>query len=192
MGFLQKLLRMRSVTKDATIAVLGPSKAGKTTLVQFLETGEPQETAPLSTLGIDSRNDPVKFDSWNLKILDVGGQKMYQDAFWQFSIEQAQGVIYVIDSTITPKTNPEAFNAQISQYGFLLSIIPEDTVLMILLNKQDIESSDKITPDNFSQYYPLDNLVNRSFAFLPTSAKFGNGVEEAFKWFIEKMNQISK
>ena len=39
MGILSVLLNRKNVSQKATVSVLGPSKAGKTTLIRYLETG---------------------------------------------------------------------------------------------------------------------------------------------------------
>ncbi len=189
MSLLQRLLRLSPSVKEATVSILGPSKAGKTTLIQFLETGVPPNEEPLSTLGIDFRKKPIAIGKWKLKLIDVGGQKAYQDAFWDFAVEQSDGIIYVIDATIKPETSPEVFAHHLAQFRYVLEIAGNDTPLMILLNKQDLVEYDPIVPETFSQYYPLDLLKGTTCAFMPTSAKYGVGVEEAFKWFIEAVNK---
>ena len=189
MSFLQKLLGLKRVKKHAVISVLGPSQAGKTTLIRFLETGEPQLEEPLSTLGIAFRQEPVRMGNWELKLIDVGGQKLYQTTFWEFSIEKADGLVYVVDATIKPETHPERFKEQLEQYLYALGVLPEETPMMILLNKQDLVDLDPITPDNFGTYYPLESFLNRTVTFLPTSAKYGDGVTDAFNWFIQEVEE---
>lgn len=190
MGLLDRLFSVFKLTsKETTISILGPSKAGKTTLVRYLETGKQVEDDPLSTLGVDYRSEPIKTDSLTMNLIDVGGQKLYQDAFWDFAIEQSNGLIYVIDALIKPNTHPDKFNEQIQQFQYAMSIVPEDTVLMILLNKQDLQDQNPISAKDFSKIYPMNLLVNRTISILPTSAKFGEGVDHAFEWFVEAMSQ---
>lgn len=185
MGIMDLLLKLKGVKKEATISVLGPSQVGKTTLVRYLETGQIQQEAPLSTLGMDFRSEPVKLGKWTLNLIDVGGQKTYQDAFWDFAVEQSNAVIYLIDSTIRPEKDINTFNNHLQQFAYVMNIIPEGMTLMILLNKQDLVDQNPITTKEFPKYYPFDNFVNKTIAFYPTSAKFGNGVEQAFNWFID-------
>ena len=46
MSWLSRLFRKKSIEQKASIIVLGASGAGKTTLVRYLETGEPVEEDP--------------------------------------------------------------------------------------------------------------------------------------------------
>lgn len=52
MGILDRFLNKM---KEAKVVTLGVSGAGKTTLIRYMETGEPVLEAPQMTLGIDIR-----------------------------------------------------------------------------------------------------------------------------------------
>jgi small GTP-binding protein len=190
MGFFQKLIsKLKTTNYDVKISVLGSTKAGKTTLVRYIETGLPQEDTPLSTLGVDYRNKPVKINNWSLNMIDVGGQKVYQNAFWDFVVEQSEGVVYVIDATVKPETDEATFIQQYGQFTYASEIINDDTVMLILLNKQDLVEMNPITPETFGQYYPLTNLINKSFTIMPVSAKYGQGVDDSLQWFVQTIAQ---
>ena len=38
--------------------------------------------------------------------------------------------------------------------------------------------------------YEINTLLNRSLTIIPTSAKFGEGVDIAMQWMIEKLTEI--
>ena len=133
MTFLDSIIDRSS--KRAIISIIGPSKAGKTTLIRFLETGQIQEKSPGTTLGVDYRTNNVKINNWEFSLIDVGGQKIFQDLFWDLSVQKSDGIIFIFDATITPKTDKEAFENQIEQFNYALDIINEDTLLLVLLNK---------------------------------------------------------
>ena len=150
--------------------------------------GEVQDDAPLPTLGIDYRRKPVTLDLWNFNIVDVGGQKLYQDTFWEIAVEQSHGLSYMIDATVRPGKNDGEFQTHLDQFNYALDLIQEHIPIMFLLNKQDLAELGPIQPDEFAQYYPKEKLFYRTCAMLPSSAKYGSGVEDAMLWFIEAID----
>ena len=86
-SFLSSLFKKGS-KKKADVCVFGPSQAGKTTFIRYLETGQTQDDPPLSTMGIEIRENGLTIDDWRFSLIDVGGQKMYQDVFWEMAVEQ--------------------------------------------------------------------------------------------------------
>lgn len=172
----------------AIISILGPSKAGKTTLVRFLETGQVQEKSPSTTLGVDYRTNNVKINNWEFSLIDVGGQKIFQDLFWDLSVQKSHGIIFIFDATITPRTNKEAFEKQIEQFNYALDIINEDTLLLVLLNKQDLKEMNPIQPADFVKLVKNERFKSTTTGLLPSSAKYGNGVKEAFVWLADNLS----
>ena len=190
MTFLNKIFEHTNSKKgsQAKLLVLGSSGAGKTTLIRYLEKGKPVEEDIRTTLGIDYRTKPVRMDNWQFTLIDVGGQEIYQKIFWSLAISQADAVIYLFDGTITK--NSSIFNNNLNQFEYMLNIVDDATPLLILINKQDLENC--ITAEEFITISGLNKLINRSMTFLQTSAKFGNGVEDAFHWLIEKMSLLEQ
>ena len=88
--------------KDAALTIVGPSKAGKTTLIRYLESGTVVNNAPNTTLGIDIREDSFVLDGWRIRAIDTGGQEIYRQLFWEVAIQQADGVVFVLDATVRP------------------------------------------------------------------------------------------
>lgn len=174
-------------TQRAIISILGPSKAGKTTLVRFLETGQVQEDSPSTTLGVDYRTNNVKINNWEFSLIDVGGQKIFQDLFWDLSVQKSDGIIFIFDATITPITDKKAFDSQIEQFNYALDIINEDTLLLVLLNKQDLIELNPIQPADFIKLVNNERFQSTITGLLPSSAKYGNGVKEAFIWLADNL-----
>ena len=187
MSFLSKILSRKKKVRQAKIAILGPSKAGKTTFIKFLEMGKPPSDNMISTLGVDYRRKPVKVSSWSFSLIDVGGQTLYQKAFWELVVEQADGIVYVVDATVRPDSAPDLFQEHCDAFEYALDIIPEDMIILILLNKQDLKELNPLSADEFTKVYPSHKIVRRSFALLPVSAKFGDGIDGALEWFAEAM-----
>ena len=178
----------KTSTKNATVTLIGPSKSGKTTLVRYLETGETVQDNINTTLGIEIRNDSsYAVDGWKLKAIDVGGQQLYQQTFWELAIQQADAVIFVIDATIKKEDNPEMYQLSQEQFAYALDIIPEDLPLLVLLNKQDLKDKEPMGPREAFQIFNMALFQNRTVAYLPTSAKYGDGVKEAMGWLVDKI-----
>ncbi|MFX0092245.1 MAG: ADP-ribosylation factor-like protein [Candidatus Hodarchaeota archaeon] len=189
MSFLGRILGRPGVKTDAKIVLLGSSGAGKTTLVRYLETGEPVEDNPKTSLGIDIRRFPIEIAGWTFTAIDVGGQEVYQDAFWGLGVSQANAVIYVIDGIVKPSSGI-LWNTALFQFEYMLKIVDEDVPLLILINKQDLKEQDPLTLKRAINLYSMGSLVGRSFVVLPSSAKYGNGVQNAMEWLAGKLVEL--
>ncbi|MHA1317160.1 MAG: hypothetical protein ACTSRR_06665 [Candidatus Heimdallarchaeaceae archaeon] len=53
---------------------------------------------------------------WELSAIDVGGQELYRESLWALGVTQADTVIYVIDGTIKPSSESDAF--EVSRFFF--------------------------------------------------------------------------
>lgn len=173
---------------EAKIVLLGSSGAGKTTLVKYLESGKPVLENVRTTLGIDVRSNPVKIDDWEFSVIDIGGQTLYQKAFWNLGISQADAIVYLIDATIKP--DQEKFKENLGQFKYMLNLIETEMPILVLVNKQDLVEEQPITPEDAAEAYEINTLLNRSLTLLPTSAKFGQGVDTAMQWMVEKLTEI--
>jgi ADP-ribosylation factor related protein 1 len=188
MSLISKLLgRSGKTLKQATVTLIGPSKAGKTTLVRYLETGETVNDDPHTTLGIEVRKNHVEMSGLKLKVIDSGGQEIYAQAFWELAVQQANSVIFVIDATVRNENNTEVYEITKNQFSYALDIIPEDMPLLIVLNKQDLVDKNPMNPADALKIFNLGSFENRTVAYLPISAKYGTGVEDALHWLIEKL-----
>ena len=186
MGLLSRILGRKKL-KSAKIVLLGASGAGKTTFIRYLESGRPVEDNPMTTLGIDVRKKPIHLDGWTLSTIDVGGQELYQKTFWNLGMNQANAVVYLIDGTIRPTSDSDAFEMSLFSFEYMLELLPPNQPILILINKQDLVEMNPISAEEATQLYPIRNLIGRSINVLPTSAKYGNGVDIAIKWLVEKL-----
>lgn len=189
MGLLSKLFGLRQVKKrDAKIVLLGPSGSGKTTLVRYLETGIPVETDPRTTLGIDIRKTPVKVAGWQFRAIDVGGQDLFQRTFWSLAVDQADAVIFLIDGTVKPSEDSDVVEQAIFQFDYMLTLIDNVQPLLILVNKQDLSHLHPLTTKEAVNLYSITQITDRPYNVVPTSAKYGNGVEVAMRWLVEVLD----
>ena len=170
------------------LVVLGSSGVGKTTLVRILETEKPVDGIPISTIGMDYRSKPIKIQNIEFSLIDIGGQTIYKDQFWNLGINLAEAVIYIFDGTIQPTS--EFFSGMVSQFDYMLKLLGNEIPLLILINKQDLPNC--IPAEEYIKMVGLTKLKKRSMAVLPSSAKFGEGLDTAFLWLIENLNNNSK
>ena len=188
MGLISKLIGKKKL-KSARIVVLGSSGAGKTTFIKFLESGKVVEEDSLTTLGIDIRKKSVSFDNWSISAIDVGGQELYQKVFWNLGLSQADAVVYLVDSTLRPSSEDDRYELSLFSFEYMLELLPPIKPMIILLNKQDLKELSPLTIPEAMDLYPFRNLNNRSVNIILTSAKYGDGVENALSWLIDKLEE---
>ncbi|NHJ05071.1 MAG: GTP-binding protein [Candidatus Heimdallarchaeota archaeon] len=188
-SWLSRIFRNKKIDQKASIVILGASGAGKTTLVRYLETGEPVMQDPRTTLGIDIRQNPIDIGGWSLSAIDVGGQELYRESLWSLGVSQADAVIYVIDGTVKPTSDNIVFEESKFSFDYMLQIVDNKTPILILINKQDLTEQEPLSTQASILLYNISSLVGRSFNILPTSAKFGDGVETAILWLIDKIQE---
>lgn len=188
MGLLNRLFGKKNL-KKANIVLLGASGAGKTTFIRYLESGEAVVDEPMTTLGIDVRRKPVKIDGWILSTIDVGGQELYQKTFWNLGLSQAHALVYIIDGTQRPTADNDAFELSLFSFEYMLELLPPDKPILILINKQDLVEQNPLTSSEAIELYPIKKLFNHSVNLLPSSAKFGDGIDIAIKWIVTKLEE---
>jgi len=189
LSWLSKIFGTKKVEQKASIVVLGASGAGKTTLVRYLETGKPVMKDPRTTLGIDIRQNPINIGGWSLSAIDVGGQELYRESLWGLGVSQADAVIYVIDGTVKSSSDTAVFEESKFSFDYMLALVETNIPILILINKQDLKEDKPLTAQESINLYDITQLVGRSFNILPTSAKFGDGVETAILWLVDKIQE---
>jgi len=190
LSWLSKIFGIKKVEQKASIVILGASGAGKTTLVRYLETGQPVMKDPRTTLGIDIRQNPINIGGWSLSAIDVGGQELYRESLWSLGVSQADAVIYVIDGTVKSTIDTTVFEESKFNFDYMLSLVETHVPILILINKQDLKDQKPLTTQEAIKLYDITQLVGRSFNILPTSAKFGDGVEIAVLWLVDKIQEL--
>lgn len=189
LSWLGKIFKKKKLEQKASIVILGASGAGKTTLVRFLETGESVLDDSRTTLGIDIRQNPINIGGWSLSAIDVGGQELYRESLWALGVSQADAVIYVLDGTTKPEQNSALFELSKFSFDYMLTLVAPSIPLLILINKQDLFESNPLDSQKAIQLYEISTLIGRSFNILPSSAKYGDGVEIAIHWLIDKLHE---
>lgn len=157
------------------ICMLGAFAVGKTSLVsRFVK--QIFSDSYHTTLGvtIERKEMPVGERVVNLVIWDLAGESEFQsvrDVYFR----GAAGYLLVADGT-RPDTLTTAKVLQDKAVG-LLGGVP----FVLLLNKADLEADWAVADDE------VDALVRRGWVALRTSAKTGQGVNEAFGALAERL-----
>lgn len=186
MNLLLSLFRKKQ-KKMAKVVTLGTSGAGKTTLIRYLETGEPVEETNV-TLGIDIRNKGVEVGGWALSTIDVGGQDLYKNALWGLAVTQADAIIYVIDGTIRHDRDQTLFDKSKLSFEYMLNILNLNKPVLVLINKQDLREKKPYSVDQAISVYNVNNeFRNRKFNVISGSAKYGNGIFQGMEWLMDNI-----
>lgn len=171
MGNLLSYFRSLLGSREMRILILGLDGAGKTTILYRLQVGEVVTTIP--TIGFNV--EQVTYNNLKFQVWDLGGQTSIRP-YWRCYYSSTDAIIYVVDSNDRDRIG-------ISKQE-LISMLEEEelkkAVLVVLANKQDLESAMSV-----SEVYTalgLDALKNRTFQIFKTSAKNGDGLDEAMEW----------
>jgi GTPase SAR1 family protein len=168
----------------ANIILLGIQAVGKTSIIKRLINGEFSQTRP--TLAPQMLK--LYFEQIDFKVYDVGGQKSLRK-YWTTSLKRPQGILWVLDCTHNEELQGDAlleFNRMMQHYFVdpKKLQLPKTIPVLILANKFDIKpemTEEKITEDYNLSLYDINSKVAL------VSAKTGDGLLEAFKWFSQQM-----
>ncbi len=172
MSFLLSLFKSR--TRNADITICGLDDAGKTTILRFLETGHFNETTP--TMGVN--RETLHLPGLQINVFDLAGQEDFRN-MWHSVNEKSDGIVFVVD-----RSNAMRFNE--AKYVFQQTTnaqLDNDVIVLIILNKSDLP--DLIDKSQFINEFDLHSLPFK-WAIFDTSAKTGEGIFDAFKWFVDE------
>lgn len=172
--------------KGIPLVIIGLPKAGKSTFVQRIRTGEFVSTR--TTMGMQFESAEIgdaRFD-----IFDLGGHETYRKTIWQTYIKLAYGLVFVLDSA-------DKDNFEIAKEEFWKSIdlkgTQDEFLILILCNKSDLdESLDLESIINFFEFYKLAEKENVSFQFFKTSMKSGENIQAALNWLSGNTSRIAQ
>ncbi len=160
--------------------LFGSEKVGKTSLVERYINDKFEEEY-MSTLGYNVYEKQIELENViiSLLIFDIGGQELFRQIRQKYA-EGANLAFLLYDIT-----NRASFE-KLSEWKKDLIEFAGDIPFMLIGNKVDLASERQITKDE------LKNLSSQLGAvdFLETSAKTGEGVEEAFLKLTIKAREI--
>ncbi len=159
---IRKSLFSRLHSKNLTISIAGPSQAGKTSFVRYLETLIPERNNPgafsVPTMGKSVKR--VKMGRSIIKTLDMGGQEDFWD-LWENSILSSDAVIFVVDGT------SENIIEVAKAFERVIHYRNEEIPVLVIMNKKDLnlrkESNHFMTSGEFLTLttlpLPIQNVV---------------------------------
>lgn len=161
--------------RDLRVAIIGFSKAGKTTLVRALAREDTTvETTP--TFGRQVSN--VRIGRVNFSIVDIGGNDVDMSQHWRAESALANVIVYVIDAADQEKFNSVEQHLQ----EFLQHQDIQNKPIVFVANKQDLpEAFDR---DRLKSRINLHEIEGRKVAIFDTSALRKEGVDEIPKWIM--------
>jgi len=176
LSFLRNLFKRK--LREVDITICGLANAGKTTIVKYLETGRFVETQP--TMGIN-RGETIQLEKLEFNIFDLGGQDDFR-VLWPEVNEKSDGVVFVVDKSDFIKFE----EAKETFQNIIEAQIQKEVVVLILLHKSDLENG--MERSRFIKDFGLLELPYK-WACYETSAKTGENIFEAFKWFFDQLKE---
>lgn len=130
---LRKSIFLRLHTQNLTISIAGPSRAGKTSLVRYLETLVPERDSNIipsvPTMGKSTKH--FKLGKSLIKTLDMGGQQDFWD-IWEPAIKQSNAIFFILDGTSNNLLDvAKAFERAIQYRN-------ENIPILVIMNKKDL------------------------------------------------------
>ena len=166
--------------KTCQILLIGDSLVGKTCLIQRYANGIFKEDY-ISTVGLDyyTKQEMINNLNVSVKLWDTAGQERFKALTPSF-FRNAEGVVIAYDVT-----NSESFDNLKFWISSIKTNLFEKNIfipIIIIGNKIDLEDMRDISKDVASAFAKENN-----FKYFETSAKTGEGVDEAFR---DLVNQI--
>jgi len=157
-------------TQDSRILMVGLDGAGKTSMLHRMKQNEVVSTVP--TIGFNV--ETVQFRNMNFNVWDVGSQNSKIRALWRRYFENAQGLIFVVDST--DHARMEIAKKELTE--ILAEKSMRNTAVLVLANKQDL-------PQSMSENEvagKLGLLERARCVVKPVCAVDVSGLSEALDW----------
>ncbi|KAH0792231.1 ADP-ribosylation factor-like protein 1 [Histomonas meleagridis] len=178
-GIISSIRSWFSSKKEVKILILGLDSAGKTTILYRLSLGQYiQQVAPTVAFNLEK----VEVGNLTLQIWDLGGQHLLRP-YWRFYYKDNHGVVFVVDSA-----DKERMDLCKSELHALLGEEELKGVpFVIIANKQDLDSAMK--PEEISDKLALSTIKDRPWTIVPTSALKGEGINSAFEWLSEQIEE---
>ena len=164
--------------KNAQVTFCGLDAAGKTSLLEYLISGETAETVP--TTGINSERIRLKGNTV-FDIYDLPGQKSLHN-LWNNYLIKTDLIVFVLDAADIKRLQ-EARDLFWEIYSHEAN---PHTPICIIANKQDLKGSFNV--EQIKNFFQLDGLsTDCKYNVFGTSARTGLGIVEAFQWIYENL-----
>jgi small GTP-binding protein len=168
------------LSADSTsIAIVGLTGAGKSTLFQQMLGRSPEIT--LETLGVEA--DTWQTGQYSLRLFDLGGNEAFQKVLWQPYIQQAQGIIFVVDGT-----NPAWFAAAAVAFKKVLNWAENSSPILVLWNKSDLSTFVRFAEESRSfGFSSIANVRPGPICLFECSLRYQLNVAWGLRWFLQSL-----
>ncbi len=157
------------------ICMVGAFATGKTSLVgRFVHSKFSDKYHTTVGVKIDRKQVTLDGNDVNLLLWDLAGKDEFQELRTNY-LRGSSGLIYVVDGTRRDTLGVAHEMQQIAQ-GAL-----GDTPSVVAINKADLRDEWEITDED------IKTVSEQGRHVMVTSAKSGDGVEEAFAWLAAQM-----
>ncbi|MHA1231347.1 MAG: ADP-ribosylation factor family protein [Candidatus Helarchaeota archaeon] len=162
--------------KNIKLVMIGLDNAGKTSILNYLKSGEMTQTIP--TMGVNYES--VKFKNLTFNCYDIGGQTAFRQ-FWGEAVQDCNALLFVVDSA--DRERIEESKKEIIQ--IIKEFLPPSVPILIIANKNDIEGH--LTEAEIARIFEMPELKEKTWHVQETSVKTGYGLVEAFIWLYEQL-----
>ena len=176
MEWLSKISNLLDKKIVEHLVFLGLDNAGKTSIINFIITGFMTHTIPTHGMSIEV----IKLSRLELKLYDIGGQKVFRDYMWNNIIFPDMSLVFVIDAN----DRTRFYEAKLAFWDILNRFVPVKPIL-ILINKQDLK--DPLNKMEVHDLLELERISELNIGIFETSVPKGIGISDAIQWFFENL-----
>ncbi|MHA2294645.1 MAG: ADP-ribosylation factor-like protein [Candidatus Hodarchaeales archaeon] len=164
------------------VVLAGLTFAGKTSILNRIIKGiflNPEPTPGFTT-------EIIQQGSARFQMMDLGGQDAFIQTLWRPLLAQTDALVYIVDASDLEKLMKarDILNTAM-MWGRDIKI------LLILANKNDLPGS--LGRDDILERMDLSRLIKQfdiqKFFIASTSAKTGEGIDEAFTWLAKQLTK---
>ncbi|KAF9298307.1 hypothetical protein BGZ88_007152 [Linnemannia elongata] len=166
------------------VLMVGVAGCGKTTLLYHLHLGKTIATVP--TLGYNV--ETLTINGIELTIWDVGGDWNYRNGLWRHYIPQADGIIFVVDSS--DESQIDAVKTVLCELYRDFESQLKRSVLLVFANKQDRLNALSVAEvkDRIGIERETMQAEGRRWHVQGSIANTGDGLLEGMVWMTMQMN----
>jgi ADP-ribosylation factor-like protein 3 len=178
MGLLTLLRKLKTSEREIFILFLGLDGAGKTSCLKKLSDEDISQIQPTRGFNIKT----ITQQGFKLNVWDIGGQKSIRP-YWENYYANADALVYVIDAADTWRVDETSVELNSLLDEKKLAGIP----VMVMANKTDLGNAMK--EEELGDRLQLHAMRGRDWSVRRTSARTGEGLQEAMRWVIQKIER---